>query len=248
MRFSLKSLIILVLALFLTVPVTSYAQNYHTKSKKAIKYYKNAKKQYDKKKYPKTYKYLDKALDADAKFADALLLKAELSMTLNDDNQAITSYERMFAADSMAFPKSAISLSKLYMKHFRFGDAVNILRWYVKVPNQKAAMITQAKDLLAIAEFRDESFNNPVKYEPVNLGENVNTEGDEYINQILPDGSRIYFTRRGEVVDKQGFRDEFIYSSAIVDGEYMPAIPMNIDWHNKKRMGAVSISANPWLV
>ena len=244
MKFSLKSLIILVLALFLAAPVASYAQNYHTKSKKAIKYYKNAKKQYDKKKYPKTYKYLDKALDADAKFADALLLKAELSMTLKDDDQAITSYERMFAADSMAFPKSAISLSKLYMKHFRFGEAVNILRWYVKAPNQKAAMINQAKDLLVIAEFRDEAFNNPVTYEPVNLGENVNTEGDEYINQILPDGSRIYFTRRGEVADKQGYRDEFIYSSAIIDGEYMPAIPMNIDWHNKKRMGAVSISAN----
>ena len=244
MKFSLKSLIILVLALFLAAPVASYAQNYHTKSKKAIKYYKNAKKQYDKKKYPKTYKYLDKALDADAKFADALLLKAELSMTLKDDDQAITSYERMFAADSMAFPKSAISLSKLYMKHFRFGEAVNILRWYVKAPNQKAAMINQAKELLVIAEFRDEAFNNPVTYEPVNLGENVNTEGDEYINQILPDGSRIYFTRRGEVADKQGYRDEFIYSSAIIDDEYMPAIPMNIDWHNKKRMGAVSISAN----
>ena len=244
MKFSLKSLIILVLSLILMAPVTSYAQNYHTKSKKAIKYYKSAKKQYDKKKYPKTFKYLDKALDTDADFADALLLKAELSMTLKDDDQAITSYERMFAADSMAFPKSAISLSKLYMKHFRFGDAVNILRWYVKAPNQKAAMISQAKDLLAIAEFRDEAFNNPVKYEPVNLGENVNTEGDEYINQILPDGSRIYFTRRGEVTDKQGLRDEFIYSSAIVDGEYMPAIPLNIDWHNKKRMGAVSISAN----
>lgn len=244
MKFSLKSLIILVLSLILMAPVTSYAQNYHTKSKKAIKYYKSAKKQYDKKKYPKTFKYLDKALDTDADFADALLLKAELSMTLKDDDQAITSYERMFAADSMAFPKSAISLSKLYMKHFRFGDAVNILRWYVKAPNQKAAMISQAKDLLAIAEFRDEAFNNPVKYEPVNLGENVNTEGDEYINQILPDGSRIYFTRRGEVADKQGLRDEFIYSSAIVDGEYMPAIPLNIDWHNKKRMGAVSISAN----
>ena len=244
MKFSLKSLIILLLALFLAAPVTSYAQNYHTKSKKAIKYYKNAKKQYDKKKYPKTYKYLDKALDADAKFADALLLKAELSMTLKDDDQAITSYERMFAADSMAFPKSAISLSKLYMKHFRFGEAVNILRWYVKAPNQKAAMINQAKDLLVIAEFRNEAFNNPVKYEPINLGENVNTEGDEYINQILPDGSRIYFTRRGEVADKQGYRDEFIYSSAIIDGQYMPAIPLNIDWHNNKRMGAVSISAN----
>lgn len=244
MKHSLKSLIILVLALFLAAPVSSYAQNYHTNSKKAVKYYKNAKKQYDKKKYPKTFKYLDKALDVDPDFADALLLKAELSLTLNDDEQAITSFERMFAADSLAFPKSAITLSKLYLKHFRFGDAVNILRWYVKVPNQKVALMLQAKDLLVIAEFRDEAFKNVVKFEPVNLGANVNTEGDEYINQILPDGSRIYFTRRGETVDKQGYRDEFIYSSAVVDGEYMPAIPMNLDWHNNKRMGAVSITAN----
>ena len=246
MKSSLKSLILSVLALMLVVctPSALTAQNYHTKSKKAIKYYKNAKKQYDKKKYPKTFKYLDKALDADAAFADALLLKAELSQKLNDDNQAIESFEKMFAADSMAFPKSAITLSKLYLKTFRFGDAVKVLRWYVKVPKQKSALVNQAKDLLVIAEFRDEAYNNQVSYDPVNLGENVNTPGDEYVNQILPDGSRLYFTRRGEETNKQEPRDEQIYYSAIVNGEYMPAIPLNLDWHNNKRMGAVSIAAN----
>lgn len=246
MKNCLKYLVIsLLVAMSMTLaPTTAYAQNYHTQSKKAIKYYKSAKKQYDKKKYPKTFKYLDKALDVDAKFTDALLLKGELSMKLKDDEQAIESFEKMFAADSMSFPKSAISLANLYMKHSRFGDAVNILQWYVKVPNQKTTLTTQAKELLVIAEFRKEAFANPVKYDPVNLGENVNTAGDEYINQIIPDGSRIYFTRRGDMVDKQGVREEYIYSSSIVDGEYLPAIPLKLDWHNNKRMGAVSIAPN----
>ena len=244
MKRSLKSLIILVMALFLTAPVASFAQTYHTKSKKAVKYYKSAKKQYDNKKYPKTYKYLDKALDVDPKFTDALLLKAELSLTLNDDNQAIVNYEKMFAADSMAFPKSAITLSKLYLKTFRFGDAVKILRWYVQVPNQKTALMNQARELLAISEFRDEAFSKPVKYDPVNLGENVNTDGDEYVNQILPDGSRLFFTRRSGIPDKQGFRDEQIYWSAVIDGKYMPSLPLTMDWHNKKRTGALTITAN----
>ena len=225
-------------------PTTAYAQNYHTKSKKAVKYFKSAKKQYDKKKYSKTIKYLDKALNVDAKFTDALLLKAETSIKVDDDALAINSYEKMFAADSMAFPKSAITLANLYMDNFRFGDAVNILKWYLKVPNQKSALTSQAKDLLVIAEFRNEAFANPVKYDPVNLGENVNTPGDEYINQIMPDGSRIFFTRRGDVIDKHGAREEFIYSSSVVDGDYLPAIPLNVDWHNKKRMGAVSFAAN----
>ena len=243
MNKSLKSLIIAVLALFVLAP-SAFAQNLHTDSRKAKNYYKSAKIQFDKKKYQKTFKYLDKALDVDPKFTDALLLKAELSLMLKDENQAIGSFEQLFAADSMAFPKSAISLSKLYLKHFRYSDAVRLLRWYVKVPDQKNALVMEAKDLLVIAEFRDETYNNPVKYDPVNLGANVNSPGDEYINQILPDGSRIYFTRRGEVIDKQGNRDEFIYSSAIVDGDYMPALPLNLDWHNNKRMGAASISAN----
>ena len=244
MKKSLKSLIMLVLAMFLIAPVTSYAQNYHTKSKKAVKYYKSAKKQYDNKKYPKTFKYLDKALDVDPKFSDALLLKAELSMTLKDDNQAIESFEKMFAADSLAFPKSAITLSKLYLKTFRFSDAVRILRWYVTVPNQKTVNVIQARDLLAISEFREEAFSNPVQYDPMNLGTNVNTDGDEYVNQILPDGSRLFFTRRSGEADKQGIREEQIFWSSIVNGEYMPSLPLTMDWHNKKRTGALSITPN----
>ena len=244
MKKSLKCLVLLVMAMFLAAPLTSYAQNYHTKSKKAVKYYKSAKKQYDNRKYPKTFKYLDKALNVDPKFSDALLLKAELSLKLHDDNQAIESYEKMFAADSMAFPKEAIVLSELYLDASRFSDAVNVLRWYTKVPNQKSAVMTKAKDLLAIAEFREEAYNNPVQFDPINIGPNVNTDGDEYVNQILPDGSRLFFTRRSGEADKQGQREEQIYSSAIVDGEYKQAMPLTMDWHNNKRTGALTITPN----
>lgn len=246
MKRSLKSLIIsaLVMTMVALMPTVADAQSYHTNSKKAIKYYKNAKKMYDKKKYPKTYKYLDKALDVDAKFTDALLLKGELSLKLNDNDLAINCFEKMFAADSMAFPKTAITLSQMYLDKCRFGDAEAMLKWYVKLPNERAALTNQAKDLLAIAEFRNKAFNHPVSYNPMNIGANVNTAGDEYINQMLPDGSRIFFTRRDDVADKQGFRKEFIYTSAVVNGEYLEAVPMEFDWHNKKRMGAVSISAD----
>lgn len=254
MKTYLKSLVILMMALFLAAPAVSFAQNqnYHTNSKKAIKFYKKAKKKYNKKNYAKTFKFVDKSLNVDPKFTDALLFKAEVSLNLKNESQAVDCYERMFAADSMTFPKSAITLSKLYLKSFRYSDAVDILEWYVTVPNQKAALVTEAKDLLEIARFREFASQNPVAFEPVNLGENVNTDGDEYINEIMPDGSRLFFTRRAKAADnaKHERRDEFIYSSAIIDGEYMPSVRMNLDWSEfkkckNKNMGAVSFTMRP---
>ena len=69
-----------------------------------------------------------------------------------------------------------------------------------------------------------------------NLGPEVNTEGDEYINEVLSDGSRIYFTRR--------HGDENIFTSAIIDGKYMPAEPLVFNWRNDYWIGAMCFSSD----
>ena len=246
MKKSFKTLIVSVLTLMLIaiVPCVARAQNYHTDSKRAIKFYKKAVEQFEKRNYPKTVKYIDKALYQDSKFADAWLLKAELSLKQKDEDEAIECYQRIYKADSMAYPRTAITLSELYTNKKRYADAVKILQWYVKAPGEKEKYVNQAKELLELAEFRMAAVENPVAYDAVNLGPSINTSGDEYINQILPDNSRIYLTRRGEFINKKTPRTENLYTSAIVNGEYMPAMQIPIDWNNNKRMGAVSITAD----
>jgi outer membrane protein OmpA-like peptidoglycan-associated protein len=69
-----------------------------------------------------------------------------------------------------------------------------------------------------------------------NLGANVNTDGDEYINALLSDGSRIYFTRR------QG--DDKVFFSVVKDGNCQLAQPVDFGWTHDIRMGAVSFSAD----
>ena len=51
MKKCLKNLMVLMLLCLMAAPATVCAQNYHTKSKKAVNYFKKAKKQYDEKKY-----------------------------------------------------------------------------------------------------------------------------------------------------------------------------------------------------
>jgi Outer membrane protein and related peptidoglycan-associated (lipo)proteins len=69
-----------------------------------------------------------------------------------------------------------------------------------------------------------------------NLGPNVNTDGDEYINALLSDGSRIYFTRR------QG--DDKVFFSVVKDGNCQLAQLVDFGWTHDIRMGAVSFSTD----
>lgn len=67
-----------------------------------------------------------------------------------------------------------------------------------------------------------------------NLGANVNTDGDEYINQVFQDS--IIFTRRSG--------NEYVFTSKIIDGNYMPAESLNLGWHNDYWVGAMCFSSD----
>lgn len=67
-----------------------------------------------------------------------------------------------------------------------------------------------------------------------NIGANVNTDGDEYINQVFQDS--IIFTRRSG--------NEYVFTSKIIDGNYMPAEPLNLGWHNDYWVGAMCFSSD----
>ncbi|MDO5341494.1 MAG: hypothetical protein Q4F69_03465 [Bacteroidia bacterium] len=225
-------------------PEMTFGQTYHTTSKKAISLYKKGKSAYIKKDYEKSLRLIDKSLNCDGAFVEALQLKGGIGLILKDNDLALEALEKSLAVDSMANPWNAVVTSGLYMEKNKYEDAIRVLKWYCSLGNQKEEKMKIARKQLANAEFRNFAVNNPVDFEPVNVGENVNTDGDEYINQIAPDGGRIYFTRRLQEKDENGYRIEGVYYSSIVGSDYVAAIPMDLDWNNNKRMGAVNISAD----
>lgn len=172
-----------------------YAQSYNTSSKKAIKYFEKAHQEFVAENYEEVMANVNKALQIDGDFTDALLLKAELCLELNDDFQAMKSYEDIFQIDSMVFPKSSISLSKLYSKHFRFEKSIKLLNWYLSLDNQSEALRKLAEMELCIVNFRKSLVENPVDYNPENIGD-INTDADEYINQYYVNEDKIIFTKR----------------------------------------------------
>lgn len=224
---------------FIMLSEVSFSQSYKSTSRKAVKNFEKARREYlcDNR---KALMYADKALQYDENYLDALLLKAELYQDMWYDSLALMSYERIFEIDSMAYPKSAISLSKLYMKYFCYDKSVSLLNWFLSLPGQKESVRNIAERELALAKFRKELVENPVDYNPENIGNIVNSSDDEYVNQYYPAEEKIVFTNFHRF---ESLVSENVYVSYMIDSLWtLPELLFeNID---AKDIGAANISAD----
>ena len=186
----------LIMTMFVVIMNCVYAQSHNSSSKKAIKSFEKARQEFLNKNYDEALTNIDKALQIDDKFTDAHLLKAEICMELNNDSMAMLSYENIFQIDSMSFPKSSIALSKLYSKCFQFDKSIKLLEWYLSLDNQSDNLRKLAERQLCLAYFRKSLVENPVDYNPRNIGSDVNTLDDEYVNQYYVNDGKMIFTKR----------------------------------------------------
>ncbi|MBR5603255.1 MAG: OmpA family protein [Bacteroidales bacterium] len=229
---------LLLTILFVISSEISFSQSCRSNSKKAARNFEKARREFinDNR---KALMYVEKALHYDENYLDALLLKAELCHNMLYDSLALISYNRIFEIDSMAYPKSAISLSKLYMKYFCYDESISLLNWFLSLPNQKESVRKIAEHELVLAKFRKELVENPVDYNPKNIGNIVNSSDDEYINQYYPAEEKIVFTNFHNF---ESLVSENVYVSYLHDSVWtMPQLLMEnvaID------IGAANISAD----
>ena len=231
----------LIIVAILIVTNCACAQSYNSSSKKAIKSFEKARQEFINKNYDNAMSDVKKALQIDDKFTDAYLLEAELYLELNEDTLAIKSYENIFEIDSMAFPKSAIALSKLYSKYFQFDKSVKLLDWYFSLDNQGNDLKKLAEYQLEVTKFRKSLVENPIDYNPRNIG-NVNTCSDEYVNQYYVNEDKIIFTKRynSESEDNPYFEENVFETMKYDDIWSMPSFLFD----NLSNIGAANVSAD----
>ncbi len=235
-----KILNLLTLTILVVLSNVTFAQSYNTSSKKAIKYFQEAHKEFLNKNYQQSLSLADEALDKDDKFTAALLLKAEICIELENDSLAISSYERFLNVDSMYYPQSVISLSKLYAKYFRFEESIDLLKWYLSLENQKENVRELAAKQLSLIEFQESLVENPVDYKPANISDVVNTSDDEYINQYYVNENKLVFTKRYKT-DIEGLYKENVFVSTMYDSIWTIPYPL---LKNINNIGAACVSSN----
>ena len=185
--------------------ITIYAQHEYTSSvSKAIRAFETAAKYYDAKQNDKALEAIDESINADPKFIEAHMLKANIYTDLQQHEKAIFSYKDAIVINPDFFPNNFFSLGREEYISGKYEDAKTHLEKFVSYPKVKGSLLWKAKHLIENADFANQAVKNPVPFSPVNMGSNINSADEEYFPTITADGKLFLYTRRVKKVTSAG--------------------------------------------
>lgn len=237
----------LLLLIVLFLPLSVSAQRpYKSESKKAIRLYEEGLANYNQQHYAPAEQYLLDAIKTDTQFQNAYLVLAEVYWEQGKYGSAVEYYGRGLQIDSMFYPRGYYNKARLEIKLARYEDALESFQTYLKLEPDDPKYYTLARKGIRQATFAIHAVQNPVPFNPVNLGSNINTRQDEYWPSLSADGQTLVITRLVETYDilMGNYVQEDFFFSRFESGEWTPMKNAGSPLNTPDNEGAQSISAN----
>ena len=243
----------LLIILIMLISFSCQAQNKsaYTKNKSAIKSFNKAINYMERGQKNMAITEVNKAIGKDEGFLEAYLLKAEIYDFWGESAQAFENYAKVFEID----PEYDPSLSfKLAINSYRLGkypEAKDYIDAFYTNADPEKYKRYDTDRLRSYIYFADSAYNNPVNFEPVNVGVGVNTDFDEYWPSLSVDENVLVFTRQIPINPNKPSRspesmqeDLFVSFRNPETGMYEQAIPMPGTINSKRNEGAQCVSAD----
>ncbi|CAN5396893.1 hypothetical protein BH09BAC5_BH09BAC5_09290 [soil metagenome] len=222
-----------------------------TKSKKAEKAYyaaMNAAQSYD---YETAYKQLDIAKKEDPSFVEAYTLEANLFLSQSKWAESIDDFKKAFAINPTFFPSSYYDCGNAELKLGRYADAKKDFQTYLDThrPSASPATIETARQGIADCDFAMNAVAHPVPFNPINMGEAINTNGCEYFPNVTADDATFLFTRNHIEKDPNTgvegrSQEDFFISYKDENGKWSVARNLGPPINTNNNEGAPSLSAD----
>ncbi len=232
--------LLITMTLLVSAILANAQQKYYTKSKKAVKLFESALSNYRLQYFNEAKNELQKALNKDANFIDAHILLGEIASEEGQQNLAIDHYTK------------AISIKPDYnaLMYLRKADIEKSCGMYNQAKNDYKTFLSMKKNSKDYKTYVDKKINDciialeimkhPVKFNPKNLGEEINTNLSEYWPSLTADASTLTFTLSNRHINSQ----EDLYESKKINGKWQKARLIPAPINTSKSEGAQTISAD----
>lgn len=225
------------------------AQTYNPEkiNKKAVKIYEQAIEYLRDGSFEEAIPILQKAIAIDSNYLDAILSLAGVYGELKKYQLSIDTYNLAQRKDSIYFKPYYLSYSLNHAAMGLFEDALVDIEKFLAIPKlnanaAKAGNYRKRNYEFAIAYAKKYNINN-YEFLPINLGDSINTEKDEYYATVTVDDSLLIFNRKGE-----GIRENFMQSK-IDKGVFRKAEMINGDINIEPSKGAITMSGDgEWII
>jgi outer membrane protein OmpA-like peptidoglycan-associated protein/tetratricopeptide (TPR) repeat protein len=227
---------------------TCYAQPINTTNKKAEKAYVKALDCYQAQNANCAIEELQKAIENDIKFVDAYIVIAQVYSETKQNEKAIQALKNAISLNSRYYAENFYNLAKLQYLEEQYEEAFENISEYLQTSNRNKELTEFAERLLASTEFAKEAIKKPVPFNPINMGEAINSKFDEYFPSITTDDLTFLYTRK--VSDERAARGvhEDFYVSQKVNDNWIPAFELGPEINSILNEGAPTISADGQLL
>nr|WP_321485735.1 OmpA family protein [uncultured Draconibacterium sp.] len=207
-------------------------------NKRTDKLFEEARKYYVEDNYQAAIETADKILQKNTEYAPAHLLLAEIYKDIDSSRLEIKHLTKAVELDDN--PLIDFRLGEAFYKQGMYSEALSFYEKYKENKNipEKRQFLLACK--IASCRFALNSIENPVAFEPTNLGDEINTTNDEYWPTPSLDGKHLVFTR----LMKDGARPQEDFFMAEIDSfNWDNAVPMS-EVNTSDNEGAQTLSAD----
>ena len=219
------------------------AQNNEQKLKDLCK---KAKVELNNKNFKKVESYLAKAKKMDSTFADIYVIQGDMYNFSLKSDLAADCYNKAIKYAKNPKPLLYFITAEEEVKVGRYEDAQRHYNLYLDKTLPNCPLMKETHKGLETCEFAINAMQNPVDFNPINIGPNINSEYDEYLPAVVADESEIIFTvmRPRDENTKCAFcqMEEDFYASKRENDEWQPRYKLDYPINTGYSEGAQCIS------
>ncbi len=219
-----------------------------TKSRKATELYSNARYYYDRYNHNAAIQSLNLAIEKDSKFVEAYLLLSQIYHEIGDYENAIKSGDKALEVNPTFFPGIHLSLGEMKLWVGKYELALLDFQQFKQLPRLHPKRIAMADSLIARCMFAIEAMKHPVPFSPVNIGESVNSQYDDYWPSISADEKTLVITsnipRDSAMPYSERNRQEDFFVSFMEGNQWQKRQSLGAPINTKANEGAQSLTAD----
>lgn len=231
----------------------SLRAQYHTDSKRAIKFFQDALSSFDRRMNENALESLEKAIRIDDEFVEAYMMRAQIFKEMGEIENAIRDFSQALSLDPDFYPEGYMVLASVQFGIGKYNYAKRNIEKFLEFKEFSQINKTEAEQFLEKVGFALRAVQSPVPFNPVNLGDSINSELNEYWPSLSLDESRIVFTVMLPKPDpilpgEASVQEDFYYAEKRPDGSWSQRKNAGTPLNTEKNEGAQTISANGRLL